>query len=258
MVMKKLITAIIAFCLPSKMAVRLLNLLGHKVHPSARIGFSFLYLNGLYLDKNTRIGHFNLIVANKLLMRKGAFIKHLNRVRGAINLLFGEEAALATSNSVFRGEHPDAHSLSTLKLGKLGQIVAQNKLDLTRSISIGHHSTIGGYDGQFWTHGYVHETQGKGRIRVDGEIVIGNNVYIGSRCTFNPGIYIADGCTVGAHVCVSKSLLKRGMYVAQPLRMINQDINKIRFRLKRDYDHLIEEVYEKDISHQINHHVAAF
>ena len=247
--MKKSFAALAAFLLPSRIAVIVLNILGHKVHPTAKIGFSVLFLNHIYMGEDTRIGHLNLINANKLLMRKGAFLKKFNRIIGPINLLFRESAALATSNSVYRADSVVNPGLATLKLGKLGQIISQNKIDLTKSITIGDNTTIGGHGGQLWTHGYVHEQQGAGRIRVDGEIIIANNVYIGSRCTFNPGVYIADGITVGANVCIAKSLKKAGMYVPQSLRFIPQDIDEIRQRLIKVENQTIEEVYEKPVYH---------
>lgn len=247
--MNKLCTIILAFCLPSRLAIPLLNCFGHKIHPSAKIGFSILALHRIYMDKNTSIGHFNIIRANKLLMREGAFMKRFNRVIGPINLLFQEHAALATSNSVYRAEAPVSVGLATLKLGKLGQIVSQNKLDLTKSITIGDNTTVGGHGGQFWTHGFVHAKKGAGRVRVDGEIVLGNNVYVGSRCMFNPGVYVGDAVTIGANVCVSKSFKKPGMYVPQSLRRIPQDLENIRCRLVKNNQQTIEEVYEKILSY---------
>ncbi|MCR9289376.1 hypothetical protein OAF63_04115 [Saprospiraceae bacterium] len=247
--MKKKVTAFITFCMPSRVAGILLNLLGHKIHPSAKIGFSLVAVNQLCLDKDARIGHFNMIKANKLLMRKGAFMKKFNRVNGPINLLFGQYAALANNNNVYRGSAPITTGLATLKLGKLGQIVSKNSIDLTKSITIGDNTTIGGHGGQFWTHGFVHESKGSGRIRVDGEIIIGNNVYVGSRCTFNPGVFVGNGISIGSNVCVSKSLKKAGMYVAQPLRHFPQEISEIRNRLTKSTNQQIEEVYEKAISY---------
>jgi acetyltransferase-like isoleucine patch superfamily enzyme len=246
-IMKKKITVIIAFCLPSQLAGMVLNLLGHKIHSTAKIGFSFLSVNKLYMDKDARIGHFNIIIANKLLMREGAFMKKFNRVRGPINLLFRKYAALANGNNVYRGNSPITIGLATLKLGVLGQIVSKTMLDLTKSITIGDNSTVGGHGGQFWTHGFVHAQKGSGRIRVDGEIVIGNNVYVGSRCTFNPGVFVGDGISIGSNVCVAKSLKKSGMYVAQSLRWIPQDFDKICARLTKVENHQLENVYEKVI-----------
>ena len=121
-------------------------------------------------------------------------------------------------------------------------------MDLTKSITLGDFVTIGGHAGQFWTHGFVHAPSGADRIRVDGEIVIGDNVYIGSRCTFNPGVYIASGISLGANSCISKSLLVKGMYVSQGLRYVPQDFEKIKARLKKTPSSLSSPVYEKEIT----------
>lgn len=53
---------------------------------------------------------------------------------------------------------------------------------------------------------------------MDGEIKIGDNCYIGSRCIFMPGVKVCNDVIVGAGSCVSKSLTKKGVYVNQPLR----------------------------------------
>jgi len=89
-------------------------------------------------------------------------------------------------------------------------------------------------------------TEGLHRIRIDGEIHIGKNVYIGSRCIFNPGIRVEDAIHVGAGSCVSKDLLEAGMYVAQPLRFIRNDIDSIKQRLSKvTVEGLSDIVYSK-------------
>ena len=246
--MKKIITAIIAFCLPSRFAGMLLNLLGHKIDPTAKIGFSLLFCDKIYMDKNTRIGHLNFIKIRKLLMRENAFIISKNRINGPINILMRKQAAIARSNSIYRGNAPITTGIATLKLGELAQIVSQNQIDLTKSITMGNFVTVGGHGGQFWTHGFVHSSTGAERIRVDGEIVIGNNVYIGSRCTFNPGVFVADGITIGSNSPVAKSLTEAGMYVSQPLRYLPHDFENVKNRLKKTNSSLSSPVYEKEIA----------
>lgn len=43
-----------------------------------------------------------------------------------------------------------------------------------------------------------------GYVRVDGEVNIGSNCYIGARCTILPNVFIGNAITVGAATCVSK------------------------------------------------------
>lgn len=200
------------------------------------------------MGKNAWIGNFNFIQINKLFLGQNAFIKSRNRIRGPMNILMAEEASISNSNSIYRAYHPVCEGISTLKLGNLGQIISKNHLDCTRSIEIGDNTTIGGLGSQLWTHGFFHSRHGRGRVRVDGAIKIGNNVYVGSRCTFNPGIEITDGVTLGSNMAVAKSLTKPGMYVPQPLRHIDKNINDLKLKLKRVDSITIGEVYEKAVN----------
>lgn len=248
-VMKSFLTGLITLFVPTSLAVPLLNILGHKIHPQAKIGFSFLASQHLYLDKNSRIGHLNIIRVRKLLLREGAFIRSRNRIRGPINILMRQDAAIARDNSIYRGAPPICLGVATLRLDELGQIISKHHLDCTKSISIGKHSTVGGLGTQFWTHGFMHAPEGRKRIRVEGEIIIGDNVYVGSRCVFNPGLKVADSISIGSNSCIAKSLDRPGMYVSQPLRYLERNINDVEAKLEKQVQYTLETtVYEKAIS----------
>ncbi|MFK7775925.1 MAG: hypothetical protein AB8F94_27625 [Saprospiraceae bacterium] len=170
----------------------------------------------------------------------------MNRIRGAMNVIMAAESVIANSNSIFRASSPVTYGSGTLKIGRFGMLVSKHHLDCTRSITIGENTTIGGLGSQFWTHGYFHGPIGKERIRIDGEIIIGNNVYVGTNATFNPGVEVGDGISIGSNVCVSRSIKRPGMYVAQPLRFIEKEIDSIRDALNKvEEESLIDEVYEK-------------
>lgn len=53
---------------------------------------------------------------------------------------------------------------------------------------------------------------------MDGRVLIGANVYIGSRSILTAGVRIADGAMVGAGTTVARDLLNASLYVAGPLR----------------------------------------
>ena len=154
--MKKIISASIAFLLPSRVASILLNLLGHQIHPTAKIGFSILLCEHIRMAKQAQIGSLNFINIQHLSMNEKAFIVSKNRMNGPMNIILDQEAAIARSNSIYRAKAPISQGMAQLKLGKLTQIVSQNQLDLTKSITMGDYVTIGGHGGQFWTHGFVH------------------------------------------------------------------------------------------------------
>jgi acetyltransferase-like isoleucine patch superfamily enzyme len=97
-----------------------------------------------------------------------------------------------------------------------------------------------------WTHGYYHADKGPERIRIDGEIKIGDNVYIGSSCIFNPGVVVSNSIHLGGGSVISKSLVKPGMYVTQGLRFIDNNIESIKNKLESvKEDNLMDNVYLK-------------
>jgi acetyltransferase-like isoleucine patch superfamily enzyme len=94
----------------------------------------------------------------------------------------------------------------------------------------------------------VHAPEGPDRFRVDGEIIIGNNVYLGSGVMINPGVVIADSINIGGNSTVSRSLTEPGMYVSQPLRHLSKDYNSIKHGLVEVKEEgLIEKVFEKPL-----------
>lgn len=243
--MKKILTAIICL-LPFKLSNLLLKLLGHKVSWSAYIGFSFIFTSKIYLGDKAKIGHFNLIKNEALHLNENSYIGHLNRIKGPFKIFLKKEGAIGNSNSLVRAPIGVTYKISALTLGVLSKITSKHYIDLTGNISFGDFSTLAGIKSQIWTHGYYHADTGKDRIRIDGEINIGNNVYIGSGCIFNPGITVANAIHIGGGSVISKSLEKPGMYVGQGLRFIENDIESLKAKLTKVEGHnLIEKVYAK-------------
>lgn len=243
---KKVITLFVCLFLPIRFFFWLLNLMGHKVHPKAHIGFSLIWMNGsLSLSEFSRIGNFNIVRVNSVTINPQGYIGNFNRFNGPFDIFLADTAAIGNGNSCYRAPLGVTYSNSVLKLGVLSKITANHSVDCTRSIVIGNFTTIAGHNSQLWTHAYYHDTQGPGRFRLDGSIVIGNNVYIGSNSVINCGVTITDAVVVGANSSISKSLLMSGTYVNQPLRFI-ETIGDQRQRFKKvDENNICEEVYER-------------
>ena len=248
--MKKSLIAIFILMFPLRYIRSILSLLGHEIEKDCIIGFSWLYVDKIVMRKGSRVGNFNFIEINNIELESKAWIGSNNIIRGDINVNINCNGSIGRKNRISRAQIKSriTYNLSYLSIGTWGQIVHNCMIDCTRSIYIGDYTTVGGSNTQMWTHGYYHANTGIERIRIDGEINIGNNVYVGSRCTFMPGVKVADGIHIGANCCISKSLEKSGMYVSQPLRYIENDIDSIREKLDKveGYD-LCEEVYEKKI-----------
>lgn len=245
--MKSFFTAIICLFPINAIKVLLLNLIGHDISGSVKVGFSLVFCPKMELAKGTRIGHFNLIKINKLELSEKSYIKHFNYFKGPFSLILKEKSGITYQNRIRRSYSPVSYGDAMLYLGQNSFIVSNHLLDVTKSITIGDNSILAGLGSQIWTHGYYHANEGPDRVRIDGEVKIGDNVYIGSRCVFNPGVKVAKAIHIGAGSVISKDLLEPGMYVGQALRYLDNNIENIKERLtKVDSKDLIETVYLKD------------
>lgn len=247
--LKKVLSCIILFTIPIKYGgAFILNKLGHQISKSAKFGFSLILTENIKLGDNTKIGHFNFLKIANLTIENQGYIGILNILMGDINVHLNVNAAIGSLNIIKRPGENVVYGNCTFKLGVLSKVTTGHKIDCIRNIIFGDYCTLAGANSQLWTHGYVHEAVGAGRFRVDGEIHIGNNVYIGSMCVINAGVKISDGITVGSNSCVSKSISIPGLYVSQPLRHISVTSEETKVRLNKieGYE-LVEEVYEKKI-----------
>ena len=246
-VLKKYLTMISVILFPNKITVFFLNILGHKISFKAYVGFSLIFTEKIYMAPNSKINHFNIINIDKILLKEKAKINSYNRIKGPMYLLLGKSASITNKNIIHRAISPISYGISIFKLGDFSNIVSGNLIDCTRSVILGSNTTIAGIGSQLWTHGYVHSKRGMERIRIDGEINIGNNVYIGSRSIINSGVKVNNSITVGSNSNVSKSLINEGLYVSQPLRYIEAyDVNIVKLKYKKiTYLNQIEDVYEK-------------
>lgn len=213
--------ALLLLVFPMCIARPLANFLGARIHKSAHVGLSWVCTPSLRLGANAQIGHLNFIRVRRLIIGKSSAIGTLNWISGQFSILLHELAEIGARNVITRAKVAREIGSASFRLGRCSKITAGHKLDILRTISFGEHSILAGLGSQLWTHGYIHQSEGK-RFRVDGAISIGNNVYIGSACIFNPGVRIVSDVAVGSHSCISKDLIKSGLYVNQPLRHIEQ------------------------------------
>ena len=217
---RKAWTALICLFLPSFIKPPLLRLAGHRVHRSARIGCSLVLVDRLYMGRSTRIGWLNTIKARRIVMRDKAYFGHLNWISGGLSIGMLEHGAIGHRNQINSDRLPGCRRRPQLRLGIWSKITAGHFVNCSETVLLGNYTTVAGFGSQLWTHGFVHHSEGVGRGDVRGKITIGNNVYIGSNCTLQPGITIANVVSVGSHASVAKSLLEPGVYVPHELRYI--------------------------------------
>lgn len=186
-------------------------------------------------------------------MRPGAYIGRGNLIYGPLDIVLNINAAVGNSNKISRGPLGSVtFGRSELRLGQLSKITANHRIDCTNSVQIGDFSTLAGICTQVWTHGYIHEMEGPDRYRIDGRVVIGNNVYIGSGSIISMGVRLVSGVIVGAGTTVARNLDEPGLYVSSAIRQLPRPISPDSRRdlVKVNSEQLCERVYEKNLNNK--------
>lgn len=217
---KAYLTAGLLFLFPTFLVRGLANLLGARIAPGARVGFSLLVAEEISLGRKARIGHFNLIRIRRIRLLRESKVKHLNLARGPFSLELGRGAIFSSLNRIVRGARGLSIGESRFRMYPRSGVTSGHYFDVMKPIEFGRHSIVAGTGCQFWTHGYVHETEGPGRYRIDGPIVVGANVYVGSRVLVSLGVTIGAGTVVGAGAVVASDLEGESLYVPAGLRKL--------------------------------------
>lgn len=68
-----------------------------------KIGFSIILTDTYKVDKNAKIGHFNLIKCNDLRMSENAKIGHCNMFKGYFRIEMGKDCQIGNFNSFHGG-----------------------------------------------------------------------------------------------------------------------------------------------------------
>ncbi len=212
-----------------------------------KVGLSLIIANEIRLGENAKIGHFNVIVVDKLIMGKDTYIGHLNFIKGWFDLIMDERASINLQNKISRILSPKGnYCKAKVDMKYHAKIGVKHTLDVTRSITIGKNTMLAGSETQVWTHGFYFSKQGEKVTRIDGEVTIGDNCYIGARCVLLAGVNIGNAITVGANTCISKSIQQQGLYVSQPLRYIPFDPDEAVVKLTHKVATINQiDIYEK-------------
>ena len=222
----KYINAILLFLLPTFLMRFIYKLFQYKrirISKGCRIGFSVIISDKIELTNKSRIGHLNFIKCNKILIQGGG-IDNLNFIRGEFSVIMKRNSLIHNQNkisSIGRKYHE-----VYLLLEKGSRIGVKHTLDMTDCISFGINSRLAGTETQIWTHSFLYSNNGDHLIRLDAPVIIGNNCYIGTRCTILSGVELTNNCTVGACTCVTKSLNKSGLYISQNLNFREYNPNE--------------------------------
>jgi chloramphenicol O-acetyltransferase type B len=67
--------------------------------------------------------------------------------------------------------------------------------------------------------------RGYPQVRTDGDVIIGNDVWIGTEALILSGLKIGDGAVIGAHAVVSKDVPPYSVVVGNPGRLVKKRFN---------------------------------
>ncbi len=187
--MKLVLKALLVF-FPWTIRRRLLILLfRYKIHPSARIGFSFFYPVHLEMGAGATVGHFNVAVnLEKIIMNEKTTIGRKNWITGY---------PLHRKDNF---EHAEDR-MPVLIMGKDSAITKDHMIDCTDTVTIGELTSIGGYGSQILTH----STSIEHNRQNCAPISIGSRSFVGTRSILLPGTSLPDSSVLGAGSVLTKS-----------------------------------------------------
>ena len=169
---------------------------------------------------NAVIGMFNYIKVELISMEESSNINKFNRIKNLYQLKLGERSRIYDKNFIAGGpeninEKGFDFREQKVILGKDSAVNRNNYFDVVRPIIIGDNVVFGGVGTQIWTHGFdVHRTM------LIGSVEFGNDIFIGSSCTFTKGISVADGVTIGPSSVIYKSIDEKGVYSTHKIEKV--------------------------------------
>ena len=182
---------LISMVLPWQLRRRVLEKrFGFSMHPTSRIGLSWIAPRRLVMEENARIGHFTLC-KNCDLLHVGA-----HAVIGQLNWITG----FPLGGSRHFAHQPDRRP--ELIVEQHAGISSRHFIDCTARIRIGAYATVAGYRSQLITHSIDLE---KGRQSSE-QIEIGEYCFVGTESVVLGGSKLPHHSVLGA-----KSLLNRSL-----------------------------------------------
>lgn len=151
-----------------------------------------------------------------VVLKKGAYIHHSVDVQNHKKLSVGLNSILYKNSSVYIGKE------GSMKLGDNSHIAPFGYLLIDKNkVEIGNHVAVGPFC-SFICHS--NDLKGEHKLfsknYLDGDIVIGNNVFIGAQCVILSGTVIEDNVVVASNSVVKGRLEEGGVYGGSPVKRI--------------------------------------
>lgn len=184
----------------------------YEIHPSARIGLSYIYPRHLVMKEGATIGHLNVAIHLDLIqMGRNSIISQKNWITG-----------FPTKTNSLHFAH-QTNRKSQLMIGNESSITKNHHIDCTDTVAIGDFVTIAGYHSQFLTHSIdIYKNR-----QDSHSIVIGNYCFISTGVIVLGGSSLPSYSVLGAGAVLNKSFSEEcKLYAgvpAKPVKKINQE-----------------------------------
>ena len=179
--MRSLLTTL-AFLLPFQgLKKKILNRLGHSIHPTAYVGINLVrHVNKVVIAEGAGIGNFNLLGWLDLVeLGVGARLSYLNMV---------------TSGYTGEANNEDTGTRRTLRMGAHSRIVTMHIIDCSGGFILGDECWVTGMRSQILTHAF--DPHDGGIIVEPVELKRGS--VLATACTLLPGSVLGEGALLAA------------------------------------------------------------
>jgi acetyltransferase-like isoleucine patch superfamily enzyme len=161
-----------------------------QLHPTARIGWAWVFPGQLIMGEGASIDHFTVAI-------------HLERMELGANATIGRSnwiTGFSKNESSCHFRHQTERE-PVLVMGEHSAITKNHHLDCTAKIEIGSFTTVAGYQSQFLTHS-IDIQMGRQHAR---PIYIGHYCFVGTKCIVLGGAKLQDCTVLGAASLLNKA-----------------------------------------------------
>lgn len=189
---------------------------GYEIHPSCRIGFSWILPTRLIMEEASRIDHATVCKNIDLLHLKA----HASIGRG--NWITG----FPLGPSRHFAHQPDRQP--QLIIGEHAAITHRHLIDCTNAVTIGKFTTVAGFQSQILTHTIDIERN----RQTSSPVRLGDYCFVGTNCVLLGGSALPDFCVLGAKSLLNKALTESyqlyGGVPARPIEKLSPDCEYFR------------------------------
>lgn len=204
-----LIVKVITFLLPWRLKrFLLIRFFKYEIHPSAKIGYSWIYPKKLIMHSNSKIGNLNVAIHLDLI----SIGKYSSISRG--NWITGFPSKTNSKHFSHQNERE-----SKLLIGEHSAITKNHHIDCTSTITIGNFVTIAGYNSQLLTHS-INILENR---QDSSPIIIGDYCFVSTNVVVLGGAHLPSYSVLGAKAMLNKNMNQEYcLYGGIPAKFINE------------------------------------